>query len=181
MRFLSVFSVFYDKVLEWSSHPKASRYLAFVSFVDSSVFPVSPLFMLLPMAYAKPERAFGLAWTCIVWSVLGGIIGYFLGFFAFEVFLEPFINRMGYAESYRVAMVWFQEWGFWAIFLACLSPIIPYKIFTIAAGVLQLNFPGFLVASFLGRSLRFFLIAAVIRFGGPKVEPFVRRTLARLR
>ncbi len=81
---------------------------------------------------------------------------------------------MGYTDVYLSALEWFQDWGFWAIVLAALSPV-PYKIFTIGAGVLQLNFPGFLLASFLGRALRFFLIAAAIYWGGPKMEVLFKR------
>lgn len=171
MRFLAFF---YQKVLLWSRHPKAVYYLAWVSFVDSSVFPVSPAFMFVPMAFAKPSCAFWYAWVCTLSSVLGGIVGYLLGYFAFEMLLEPFVQWMGYTMFYEQALRWFQDWGFWAIFVAGLSPI-PYKIFTISAGVLQLNFPGFILASFLGRMLRFFLMAAALRWGGPKVEPILRR------
>ena len=164
----------YQKVLAWSRHPKAVHYLAFVSFVDSSLFPVSPAFMFIPMAFAKPTRAFWYAGVCTLSSVLGGILGYFLGFFAFETLIEPFIAWMGYTVWYQKALEWFQEWGFWAIFVAGFSPI-PYKIFTIGAGVLQLNFPGFLLASCLGRTVRFFLMAAAIRWGGPTIEALFRR------
>lgn len=164
----------YQTVLSWTRHPKAVRYLGIVSFIDSSIFPVSPAFMFIPMAFAKPSCAFWYAWVCTVASVLGGMVGYLLGYFAFEWLLQPFIEWMGYGELYLNALQWFQDWGFWAIVLAALSPV-PYKIFTIGAGVLQLSFPGFVLASFLGRAARFFLMAAAIYWGGPKVEALFRR------
>lgn len=176
MRFLIKW---YDKVLGWSQHPHAVRYLGFLSFIDASLFPISPNFMLIPMAYARPKSAFWFAAICTVASILGGILGYALGLFAFEALINPFLEWMGYMGQYQAALLWFQKWGFWAILLACFSPFIPYKIFTIGAGVLQLNLGLFLMASTLGRALRFYMISAVIRFGGPKIEPYVRQTLLR--
>jgi len=170
----------YDKVLAWSRHPNATRYLAFLSFIDASLFPISPLFMFLPMSFAEPKRAFSFAGITTVASLIGGAIGYGLGFFAYETLVGPFINMMGYAHYYQMALQWFQTWGFLAIIIGCLSPIIPYKIFTIGAGVMQLNFALFMLASMVGRTLRFFIIAAFIRWGGPKVEPYLRKTLIRI-
>jgi len=170
----------YDKVLSWSKHPKAAWYLGFVSFVDSSLFPISPLFMILPMSVSEPKRAFYFANIAIVASVLGGMLGYALGLFAFDLIISPFITLMGYSHYYDLAMQWFQNWGFWAILFGCISPIIPYKIFTIGAGVLQLHFGWFLLASLLGRMLRFWIIAAILRWGGPKFEPLFRKTLLKI-
>jgi membrane protein YqaA with SNARE-associated domain len=170
----------YDKVLLWSKHPKANWYLTFVSFVDASLFPVSPLFMLLPMSVAEPKSAFRLAGIVIVSSFFGGILGYGLGLFAFEAIVNPFINMMGYSGSYQLATEWFQEWGFLAILFGCVTPFIPYKIFTIGSGVMQLHFGWFLLASLAGRAIRFLLIAVLIRWGGPKVEPLFRKTLVKI-
>ena len=170
----------YDKVLGWSKDPKAPWYLGFVSFIDASLFPISPLFMILPMSFAKPERAFYFASIAIVTSILGGFLGYALGFFAYEALIGPFIKMMGYTNYYQMAMQWFQTWGFWAILFGCLSPMIPYKIFTIGAGVMQLNFGWFLLASIFGRILRFYIIASLICWGGPKIEPLLRRTLVKI-
>ncbi|HXH54253.1 MAG TPA: VTT domain-containing protein [Gammaproteobacteria bacterium] len=170
----------YDKILRWSAHPKATRYLALVSFIDASFFPISPLFMILPMSVAEPKRAFQFAGIVIVSSFFGGILGYGLGFFAFEGIVNPFINMMGYSGYYQLAAQWFQEWGFWAILFGCVTPFIPYKIFTIGAGVMQLHFGWFLLASLTGRTIRFLLIATIIRWGGPKAEPLFRKTLLKI-
>lgn len=170
----------YNKILIWSEHPKAKHYLAFLSFIDASLFPISPLFMFIPMSYAKPKRAFSYAAITVISSLVGGALGYALGIFTFDILIEPFIKWMGYTGYYQMSLQWFQNWGFFAIVIGCLSPMIPYKIFTIGAGVLQLNFWWFMLASLVGRTLRFFLIAAFIRWGGPKIEPYLRRTITRL-
>lgn len=170
----------YDKVMQWSKHPKANRYLALVGFIDASLFPISPLFMLLPMSFAEPTRAFYLALIVIVASFLGGIVGYALGYFAFEAIISPFIQMMGYTEYYQMMLHWFQEWGFWAILFGCFTPFIPYKIFTIGAGILQLELGWFLLASAIGRMLRFLAIATVICWGGPKFEPLLRKLLVKV-
>lgn len=175
MRFLSRL---YTKVLQWSRHPNAPRYLVLVSFIDSSVFPVSPLFMLLPMTFVRPDKAFQFAFITAISSILGGILGYLLGLGAFEAVMSPLLQWLGYMDMYQVALQWFQRFGFWAILIGCFSPFIPFKIFTIGAGVLQLPFGWFLLAASIGRFLRFFLIAIVIRWGGPKVEPFLKRTFS---
>ncbi len=167
----------YDKVLTWSEHPHAVRYLALVSFIDASLFPISPLFMFLPMAYTKPNKAFQYALIAAVFSIFGGLIGYALGYGAYEAVIKPFISYMGYDAQYQSAMAWFEVWGYWAIFLACFSPIIPYKIFTIGAGAIKLPLLGFLLASSLGRLLRFLLLALLISWLGPKVMPLFNKYL----
>ena len=169
----------YDTVLEWSRHPKAILYLGFLSFIDASLFPISPNFMILPMSFAEPKKAFYYAFITIMGSFLGGMLGYVIGYFAYETIVQPFIAWMGYMERYEIAMSWFSAWGHWAILVGCFTPFVPYKIFTIGAGVLQWNFLGFLFFSFIGRTGRFLAIASIIRWGGPKVEPVLRRTLIR--
>ncbi len=170
----------YEKILVWSQHPKAVRYLGFVSFVDASLFPVSPLFMILPMSFSKPHRSFYYALVAIVGSFFGGIIGYYLGAFAAESVINPFIQFMGYTHYYDLSKEWFQNWGFWAVLFGCFSPFIPYKIFTIGSGLMKLDFVSFLLASLFGRALRFLVIATVVYWGGPKMEPFLRRLLLKM-
>jgi len=170
----------YNRVLAWSMHPKAPFYLGFLSVIDSSVFPISPNFMIIPMSYAKPSKAFWFAGIATVGSIVGGIIGYGLGIFAFESLMQPFIEFMGYQHLYQEVMAWFKEYGFWAILLGCLSPFIPFKIFTIGAGVLQLPLGWFIVASGLGRGLRFYIMCGLIRWWGPKVEPYFKKMLLKM-
>lgn len=175
---MRVFSVLYERVMRWSRHRHAPWYLAGLSFTESSFFPIAPDFMLAPMALARPERAWRLALLTTVASVLGGLLGYLIGHYAF-VFVEPWIQRMGYVDAYQQAQDWFREWGFWAIFIAAFTPI-PYKMFTIAAGVIAMPLAPFVIASCIGRGARFFLVAGVMQWGGARMERVLRRYIDRL-
>lgn len=165
---MRLFSALYERVMRWSRHPHAPRYLAGLSFAESSFFPVPPDVMLAPMALARPSRAWQLAAITTVASVLGGLFGYLIGLFAFDL-VEPLLHDMGYYSSYLRAKSWFDQWGFWAIFLAGFSPI-PYKVFTITAGVISMALAPFLIASLFGRGMRFFLVASLMAWGGESME-----------
>jgi membrane protein YqaA with SNARE-associated domain len=170
---MRLFGSLYDRVLRWSSHPHAERYLAALSFAESSFFPVPPDVLLAPMTLASPARGWRYAFTTTVASVLGGLLGYLIGWLALDL-IEPWIIKFGYDEAYATASEWFGRWGFWAVLVAGFSPI-PYKIFTIAAGALQMFLPGFILASMIGRGGRFFLVAALLIFGGAPMERALRR------
>jgi len=170
---MRIFSVLMDKVLEWSKHPKAPWYLGGLSFAESSFFPIPPDVMLAPMVLAKPDQAWRLATITTVASVLGGLAGFAIGWFALET-IEPLLKDWGYWETYETAREWFVKWGFWAVFAAGFSPI-PYKIFTIAAGAMSMALIPFAIASAVGRGMRFFMVAALVAWGGPKVEDQLRR------
>lgn len=170
---MRLFTKLYDKALIWAAHPHAPRYLAILSFAESSFFPIPPDVMLAPMVLARPERAWRYALLTTVASILGGMLGYLIGWAAFET-VQPLIMELGYGDSYHAAVAWFEEWGFWAIFIAGFSPI-PYKIFTITAGALGMFFPGFVIASMIGRGARFYLVAGLIRWGGKRMEAHLRR------
>lgn len=169
---MRVFSKLYAKVLQLAAHPHAVGYLAGLSFAESSFFPIPPDVMLAPMTLANPRRAWFFAALTTVASVLGGIAGYAIGLLAFDL-IEPLLHRAGYWQAYLQAREWFTHWGFWAVLLAGFSPV-PYKIFTIAAGVVALSFPLFVIASLIGRGARFFLVAALIYLGGEKMERQLR-------
>jgi membrane protein YqaA with SNARE-associated domain len=169
---MRIFTKLYVRVMEWAKHPHAVRYLAGLSFAESSFFPVPPDVMLAPMSLATPQRAWFYAALTTVMSVLGGIAGYAIGLLAFDV-VEPWLHRAGYWESYQHASEWFAIWGFWAVLLAGFSPI-PYKVFTIAAGVVVLSFPLFVIASLIGRGARFFLVAGLVQLGGARLERMLR-------
>ena len=161
-----------DKMLEWSKHPKAPWFLGALSFAESSFFPIPPDVMLAPMVLAKPRSAWRLATITTVASVLGGMAGFAIGMFALDI-IEPMLRDWGKWETYEHARDWFAEWGIWAVFIAGFSPI-PYKIFTIAAGAMSMAFLPFVVASAVGRGARFFLVAGLIAWGGPKFEAKLR-------
>lgn len=165
---MKIFSTLYEKAMNWARHPKAPWFLGGLSFAESSFFPVPPDVMLAPMSLAKPSKAWYYASLTTITSVLGGILGYFIGVFAFDI-ISPILQDYGYYERYELAKSWFEAWGFWAIFLAGFSPI-PYKIFTIASGVIGMAFLPFLIASLFGRGMRFFMVAGLMAWGGAPME-----------
>ncbi|WP_334153644.1 YqaA family protein [Tepidimonas sp.] len=175
---MRLFAPLYDRALQWARHPRAPRYLGALSFAESSFFPVPPDVMLAPMALAQPQRAWSLAWLTTWTSVLGGLAGYLIGWLAFAA-LEPWLRASSYWPAYQQAVAWFEAWGAWAVFVAGFSPI-PYKVFTLAAGALAMPLLPFVLASLVGRGPRFFLVAALMRWGGARMEPLLRRHIDRI-
>lgn len=165
---MRLFSSLYGRAMQWARHPHAPWYLGGLSFAESSFFPVPPDVMLAPMSLAQPRRAWEFALLTTVTSVLGGVFGYLIGLFAFDL-VEPLLQDAGYYPRYLQAKSWFDEWGFWAILLAGFSPI-PYKVFTITAGVITMAFLPFVLASVVGRGARFFLVAGLMSWGGAGME-----------
>lgn len=170
---MKIFTRLYDMTLHWAASRHASYYLAGLSFIESSFFPVPPDVMLAPMTLAKRDKWFHYALLTTVTSVLGGLAGYLIGYFAFEL-VQPWITELGYQARFETARLWFQEWGFWVVLIAGFSPV-PYKIFTIAAGTLSLFLPVFIMASLVGRGSRFFLVAGLIYWGGETLEKKLRQ------
>ena len=168
---MKLFASLYEKTLRLSSHKHAPRYLAGLSFAESSFFPIMPDIMLIPMVLAKPLTWKYLALLTTISSVLGGILGYAVGYWLFEG-LQPYINGGAYQDTFVIAQQWFTEWGIWIVFIAGFSPI-PYKVFTITAGALSMAFLPFVIASLVGRGARFFLVAAILATFGKKIEPVV--------
>ncbi len=175
---MAIFTRMYDAALRWSRHRHAPRYLAALSFAESSFFPIPPDIMLMPMTLAKPERAMRYATLTTLASVAGGILGYSIGHFALE-WVAPLIEEGGrWAPAFSKASAWFSEWGFWAVLIAGFSPI-PYKVFTISAGALSMAFLPFLLASAAGRGGRFFLVAGLVAWGGAGREQLIRTYVER--
>ncbi len=175
---MRLFGPLYERVLDWSRHPHAERYLAAMSFAESSFFPIPPDVMLAPMSLAAPARAWRYALVTTVASVLGGIAGYAIGLLLFES-IEPWLVTSHYWDAYQTSRNWFDQYGVWVVFLAGFSPI-PYKVFTIAAGVAVLNPLLFVLASLFGRGARFFLVAGLLKAGGPRFEAQLRHHVERL-
>ena len=175
---MQLFGSLYEKVIGWSRHPHAERYLGTMSFAESSFFPVPPDVMLIPMCVADRRKAWRFALVTTVTSLLGGIAGYAIGLFLFEA-VKPLIIDLGYWDAFEKGRAWFDTWGVWAVLIAGFSPI-PYKIFTIAAGVATLNLPAFILASFIGRGARFFLVAGLIVAGGERMEALIRQYVERI-
>lgn len=165
---MRLFSRLYAWTLHWAEHPHAPRYLAGLSFAESSFFPVPPDVMLAPMALANRPHAWFYAGLTTAFSVIGGLAGYAIGVFAFGL-VEPWLHAVGYWDGYLQVRDWFDRWGFWAVFLAGFTPI-PYKLFTIAAGVIAMALVPFVLASLVGRGARFFLVAGLIVWGGERMQ-----------
>ena len=170
---MKLFSFLYQRMLKWSAHRHAKYYLAAVAFAESSFFPIPPDVMLISMGLAKPEHAFRYAFITTIFSVLGGCFGYLLGYFGMAI-IEPYILSSTYALSYAHVREWFTDWGIWIIFIAGFSPI-PYKVFTVTAGIMHMLFWPFAIASLIGRGARFFLVSGLLLLFGEKLDLHLRR------
>lgn len=171
---MKIFTVLYDWTLRWAEHKLAPRVLAIITFAESVFFPIPPDVLLAPMVLAKPMKAWHYATLTTVASVIGGVVGYALGYFVFDAWIQPIITEVGYQAKMDRAIAWFEEWGVWVVFLAGFTPI-PYKVFTLTAGFMQMMFLPFLIASFIGRGMRFFLVAGLMKWGGENMEHKLRQ------
>ena len=165
---------------DWTMRLGASRHalwaLAAVSFIESSVFPIPPDVLLIPMILAAPHRAFRIAALCTLASVLGGLLGYWIGFAAFEQVGRPVLEFYGKDAYFADFARRYNDWGAWAVLTAGVTPF-PYKVITILSGATALNIWVFLVASVIARGLRFFVVAWLLwRFGAP-IRDFIEHRL----
>ncbi len=172
---MNFFGAMYDKTMEWSKHRLATYWLAFVSFIEAIFFPIPPDVMLIPMAMTKPKSAVRFALICTAASVVGGAIGYSIGYYAFDL-VQQYIVKWGYQTQWDKAISWFEQWGVLVVFVAGFSPI-PYKVFTIAAGVMQMAFIPFVFTAAVSRAARFVLIAKLAAWGGTKFADKLRRSI----
>ena len=175
---MNLFAPLYARVLEWSRHQYAERYLGALSFAESSFFPIPVDVMLAPMCLADRRRAWRFASVATVFSVLGGLAGYAIGIVLFDL-IEPWLAESHYWGAYETSRAWFDRYGIVAIFIAGFSPI-PYKVFKIAAGAAALSRPGFFIASLIGRGARFFLVAGLVVWGGDKLEATLHKYVERI-
>ncbi|GBE43876.1 SNARE associated Golgi protein [bacterium BMS3Bbin10] len=160
--------------MELSRHPKAAWALSGVAFAESSVFPIPPDAMLIPMVLAERAKAWFFAAMCTVSSVLGGIAGYAIGFFLFELAGRAILNFYGYEEAFTQFAGRYNDYGAWIVFFAGVTPF-PYKVITIASGATQLNFWVFMAASIAARGLRFFAVSGLLYWFGPPIRDFIER------
>ncbi|MEX2517776.1 MAG: YqaA family protein [Paracoccaceae bacterium] len=166
----------YDWTIAFAESPHAIWALAIVSFIESSVFPIPPHALLIPMVIARPASWAKFAFVCSVASVLGGVLGYALGSFAFDSIGGPVLEFYGYAERFDLFAARYNEYGAWAVLFAGLTPF-PFKIITILSGATALNFPIFLLASVIARFAIFFAIAALLWKIGPPIRVFIEKRL----
>jgi membrane protein YqaA with SNARE-associated domain len=169
----------YDWVIRLAGHPKALPALGVISFLESSVFPIPPDVMLIPMVLAKRAKAFVIAAVCTVTSVLGGLLGYAIGYYFFETIGEWVVRTYGMQSALAAFRAGFDEYGIWIILIKGLTPI-PYKLVTIASGAAHFDLFTFVWASILTRGARFFLVAALLwKFWEP-IRTFVEERLTLL-
>jgi membrane protein YqaA with SNARE-associated domain len=162
-----------------AGHRHATPALAAVSFVESSVFPIPPDIVLIPMVLADRAKAFRIALICTIASVLGGMLGYAIGVFLFEEVGRPMLEFYGYGPKFAEFQGKYNDWGAWAVFIAGVTPF-PYKVITILSGVTSLDLLVFVVASVAARGLRFFIVAALLwKFGEP-IRDFIEKYLGLL-
>lgn len=166
----------YDSVIHLSSSKYALAWLFVISFVESSFFPIPPDIMLIPMILATPKKAWKIAGVCTLASVIGAYLGYVIGFYFFELIAEPLLEFYGYLDKFNEFKNLYSEYGAWIVFGAGITPF-PYKIITIASGVVQLNLAVFTVASIIARGMRFFLIAWLLKTYGEKMRLFIEKNL----
>jgi membrane protein YqaA with SNARE-associated domain len=171
----------YDWMLSWAHRRTGPLALFGISFAESSFFPIPPDPLLLALCLGRQKRAFVFAAICTAGSVLGGMAGYAIGWFLWTSVSQFFFSHVPGVtpQSFGMVQGWYQNWNFWAVFLAGFTPL-PYKVFTLAAGVFQISFPIFVIASALSRGARFFILAALVYHYGAPIQRFVDKHFDRL-
>lgn len=164
----------YNWTLAWAEHPKAGIALFAIAVIEASVFPIPPDVLLLLMALSRPENSFRLAAITTVGSTLGAALGYLIGMFLFVALAQPVLEFYHAMDTFNQVQDKFNEYGVWFVALAGFSPI-PFKIITIAAGAFDLAFLPFIIAAFFSRGARFYLEAAVMRWGGEPLRQLVEK------
>ncbi len=162
----------YDWTLSKAESPHAIRILAAVAFVESSIFPIPPEILLIPLVLAAPTRAWWIAAVCTVWSVLGGMAGYAIGYMAFEEIGRPLLDFYGKVDYFEAFKIKYNEWGAWAVLVAGVTPF-PYKVITITSGATQFDLAVFTISSIVARGARFFIVAALLWKFGPPIRAFI--------
>jgi len=166
----------YDWTLKQAEHKYALALLAFISFIESSVFPITPLVILGPMILARPDRAWLIAGVCTIASVAGGLFGYLIGMWFFDLIGTPVLEFYNYAEKFEAFRGKYNEYGAWAVLMAGITPF-PYKVITIVSGATGLNLVVFTLASIVARAIQFFLVAGILWYFGPPARKFIEKRL----
>ena len=164
----------YKNLLSAAKHRHANKYLAVVAFSESSFFPIPPDVMLIPMVLAKPNDWWRIALTCTLFSVIGGIAAYFVGFFLFQLVALPLLEFYNYQDKILEFNEMYHNWGGWVVFLAGLTPF-PYKIISFASGMTQLNLALFIALSVLSRGLRFFAVSVLLYHFGDRIRALLEK------
>lgn len=170
---MNLFGKMYDKTMQWAQHRYATLALCFASFIEAIFFPIPPDVMLIPMSMSRPKKAMRYALLAGLSSAVGGIIGYAIGYYAFDL-IQGYITQWGYQTKWDQVTNWFNDYGVLIVFVAGFSPI-PYKVFTICAGVMHMALLPFIITAWISRTARFILVAKLVAWGGPKIEAKLRR------
>ncbi|PIQ85150.1 MAG: cytochrome B [Candidatus Omnitrophica bacterium CG11_big_fil_rev_8_21_14_0_20_45_26] len=164
----------YHWVLHWAQTPHAKAALFFIAFAEASFFPVPPDLLLIAMVLSFPTKWVKYAAVCLCGSVMGGLLGYAIGYEFWHITSQWFFHHVFSEAIFDKVKGLYQTYDFWAVFVAGFTPI-PYKVFTITAGVCHINLFVFTTASVLSRGGRFFLVAGLLRWFGPKIKVFLDR------
>lgn len=167
----------YDWMMRMAGHRKAPQALFWVAFIESSVFPIPPDVMLVPMVLRQRLKAWTYATICTVGSVIGGLAGYAIGYFLFELIGQPVLNFYGYGDKFQDAAAMFNAWGVWILIIKGMTPF-PYKVLTIAAGAFGMNLVAFMLASIVARAMRFYLVAGLLYWFGEPIRDFIEKRLS---
>ncbi len=169
----------YDWTMRLAATRHATAALALVAAIESSVFPIPPDVLLIPMVLANRAKAFWYALVATIASVVGGLIGYALGALLFEAIAKPILSFYGYLEQFDRFADYYNSWGAWAVLIAGVTPF-PFKVITIASGATHLSLTVFILASIVARSARFFLVATLLYWFGPPIRAFIEKRLGLL-
>lgn len=169
-------SKLYQRTMALAEDPRALWFLALVSFVESSVFPIPPDVLMIPMIVARPNRAWLIAGVALVASVLGGMLGYVIGAFFYEALGQPILQALGKGDAMEAFNTKFNDFGFWAVLIAGITPF-PYKVITIMSGWTGMPLMTFFVTSIIARGIRFFLVAGLLHYFGTPIRDFIERHL----
>lgn len=164
----------YEWVLQWAHTPYGIWALFILAFTESSFFPIPPDVLLIALAISIPAKSFRYALICSAGSVIGGLFGYFIGWQLMDFIGLPIINFYGIMDKYEIVRRSYEEHNALIVFTAAFTPI-PYKLITITAGAAKINIITFTIASIIGRSARFFLVAWLIRRFGQRIKEFIEK------
>lgn len=172
----AMFANMYRSMMQLAASPRAEPALFAVSFAESSFFPIPPDVMLGPMCYARPDKAWRYAAVCTIASVLGGLLGYAIGYLLFESVGSAIISFFGYGGREAELRAFYDEYGALAIFLKGVTPI-PFKLVTIISGAMAYSLPIFIIACIITRGLRFYLVAWLFKIYGPAMAPIIEKRI----
>ncbi|MBT6803945.1 MAG: DedA family protein [Verrucomicrobia bacterium] len=164
----------YEWTIAWADKPQGTWALFLIAFAESSFFPIPPDVLLIALCVGAVTKSFRFAAICTLGSLIGGAVGYGIGAFGYETIGEPIVNAYHGEAVMAKIKTWYDAYGFWGNLLAAVTPI-PYKVFTIASGVFKFSFGEFMLASIIGRSLRFFAVAGLMVAFGPRIKSFIEK------